>query len=335
MLPLARWSVATPATDPNACVCFPICAPFKNGCHSCWVVRRGFLGSAVLRFRWLALSVGLVVVAAGCGSGPSIPEGIDCDALVFSSETDGDWDIYTLADGVLVEVTNGGGNVNPSWSPDGTQILFTSSRDGDPDLYVMSAEGTDVVRITDNDEFDSSSDWSPDGSTIIFDRVAGDTDFAQVFVAPFGIPIEGATQLTSGEPNAKPTWSPDGSHITFLSWRDGNAEIYIMTSEGADQVNVTEHPGKDVLPVWSYDGSQIAFASDRDGDSQIYVMGADGSNPTRITDHPTGATNPSWSADGRHVLFTSAGDEHVIYAVPATGGGEQRITEGFVHHCHS
>lgn len=280
------------------------------------------------------------MLLASCTSGASIPPDVACDVMVYSWDGGGEWDIYTLRDDQVVKITDGGGNVNPSWSPDGTQILFTSFRDGDPDLYVMGADGTHAVPVTDNEEFDSSADWSPEGSMVVFDRVVDDdadladvdeTDFAQVFVADFGAPIGRAKQLTSGEANAKPRWSPDGSHIAFLSWRDGNAEIYVMTSDGTDQTNLSRHPGYDVLPAWSPDGSEIAFVSDRDGDRQIYVMGADGSSPTRITDHPASAWNPAWSADGRHILFSSG--ENVIYAVPSVGGDERRIVDGFVHDC--
>lgn len=259
---------------------------------------------------------------------------------MFSADDEGAWNIYTLSDDHLRQVTEGNGNVNPSWSPDGERILFSSHRDGDFDLYVMDSGGSNMVLVTDNDQLDSSADWSPVGSMIAFDRVIDDdgdfadvdeTDFAQVFVAEFGTPIRDAKQLTSVEPNAKPRWSPDGTRIAFLSWRDGNAEIYLMNSDGSEQTNLTRHPGWDVLPAWSPDGSKIAFVSDRDGVDAIYVMGADGSDPTRVSDDGTSATNPSWSADGRHILYTS--DEHVIYAIPAVGGERRRIAEGFVHEC--
>jgi Tol biopolymer transport system component len=284
--------------------------------------------------------VGALFLAA-CGPGAEIPSDVACDPMVFSSQRGGDWDVYLLRGNRTSRMTTGGTNVNPAWSPDGTRILFASDRDGDVDLYVMAADGSDSTAVTDNRELDSSADWSPDGSMIVFDRVVDDdddlanvdaTDFAQVFVAEFGTPIAGERQLTFGEPNAKPKWSPDGSQIAFLSWRDGNAEIYSMAADGTGQVNLSRDPGKDLLPAWSPDGSQIAFASDRDGQSAIYVMGADGSAPTRITDRAGPATNPAWSTDGRHILFT-ADDERVIYAVPVEGGAERRVTEGFVHDC--
>ena len=48
-----------------------------------------------------------------------------------------------------------------------------------------------------------------------------------------------------------PAWSPDGSHIAFTSYRDGNAEIYVMNADGSDQTNLTNNPGGDWQPAWS------------------------------------------------------------------------------------
>jgi hypothetical protein len=47
------------------------------------------------------------------------------------------------------------------WSPDGTRILFKRPiGDGDnTDLFTMRADGTDVVRVTNNPDDDRFFDW--------------------------------------------------------------------------------------------------------------------------------------------------------------------------------
>ena len=61
-----------------------------------------------------------------------------------------------------------------------------------------------------------------------------------------------------------PAWSPDGRTIVFVSWRDGNGEVYAMDADGSGPRNLTQNPAKDVRPAWSPDGRSIAFVSSRD-----------------------------------------------------------------------
>ena len=80
-----------------------------------------------------------------------------------------------------------------------------------------------------------------------------------------------------------PAWSPDGRTIVFVSWRDGNGEVYAMDADSSSPRNLTQGPAKDVRPAWSPDGRRIAFVSRRDGNSEVYVMNADGSGKRTLT----------------------------------------------------
>ena len=66
-----------------------------------------------------------------------------------------------------------------------------------------------------------------------------------------------------------PAWSRDGRTIVFVSWRDGNGEVYAMDADGSGPRNLTQHPAKDAHPAWSPDGRRIAFVSRRDGNSEV------------------------------------------------------------------
>lgn len=70
----------------------------------------------------------------------------------------------------------------PVWSPDGRRLAFDSARtDLRPsdskqinDVFVMSADGSDVKRLTDSMGASADPAWSPDGSLIAFDADRGD-----------------------------------------------------------------------------------------------------------------------------------------------------------------
>ena len=100
-----------------------------------------------------------------------------------------------------------------------------------------------------------------------------------------------------------PAWSRDGRTIVFVSWRDGNGEVYAMDADGSAPRNLTQHPAKDVRPAWSPDGRRIAFVSRRDGNSEVYVMNADGSGKRNLTRNRANDDYPTWSPDGRRIAF--------------------------------
>src|SRR2546423_12554967 len=64
-----------------------------------------------------------------------------------------------------------------------------------------------------------------------------------------------------------PSWSPDGSRITFTSDRDSqngavNLEIYVMNADGTGVARMTSDTAQDDEPAWSPDGTHLAFRSD-------------------------------------------------------------------------
>ena len=58
------------------------------------------------------------------------------------------------------QLTDGGTNLEPAWSPDGRLIAFASDRTGNRDLFVMASDGTYEVALTTlPGSFDERPDW--------------------------------------------------------------------------------------------------------------------------------------------------------------------------------
>ncbi len=114
--------------------------------------------------------------------------------------------------------------------------------------------------------------------------------------------------------------------IAFSSTRDGNSEIYVMDSDGGNQVRLTNHPAVDSHPSWSPDGRRIAFVSKRDkGYDHIYVMDSDGRHSTRLT--KVGANRfPAWSPDGKKIVYVRSKGGYQIWVMDADGGNKTQIT---------
>ena len=207
-------------------------------------------------------------------------------------------DIFSMnSDGSnVINLTNRsqGRDVNPSWSPDGTEIVFASDRhDG---IYKMDSDGSNERWLGVGGGYEPA--WSPDGTKIAFE-VGGEYGAPRSIV--IGSPDGGILTTLTGEYNGidrSPAWSPDGSKIAFSSSQNDihdDAEIWVMNSDGTNQIRLTSHPTRAYAPTWSPDGSQIAFWSDYLGNDEIFIVNADnGSNPINVTNDSPGR-EPSWS----------------------------------------
>jgi dipeptidyl aminopeptidase/acylaminoacyl peptidase len=266
---------------------------------------------------------------------------------------------------------------DPRWSPDGTQLSFTSNRVGDTmQLYVMSVTGGGEARkITDLKEDAKQTAWSPDGTRIAFASRVPDPAYDEkddkkrkprritraifkldnegwtadrphhLFVAPAdgsGEPV----QITDGEAeDVKPTWSPDGKSIAFVSARHEDwdiepaSDIYVVDAGGGEVSKLTKTDGGSDSPSWSPDGSMIAHAYwpgiwDDPRHAQIAVVPAGGGERKVLTAALDRNCNPYpelrepiW--EGGSLLFgiEDQGNSH-LYRVAADGSGDPQLVLG-------
>ncbi len=89
---------------------------------------------------------------------------------------------------------------------------------------------------------------------------------------------------------------------------NGNPDIFLVSLDGSEPVNLTNHPANDAFPAWSPDGSLVAFVSDRSGADALYFMNADGGDLTELygpsEDDDLHLRNPVWSPDGDLIALT-------------------------------
>jgi TolB protein len=137
------------------------------------------------------------------------------------------------------------------------------------------------------------------------------------------------TVLAQNQPIISPAWSPDGSHLAYVSFEAGHAAIYMQSLYINQRVLLANFRGSNSAPTWSPDGKQLAIVLTREGSSQIYLIRPDGSGIHRITFSGTIDTEPNFSPDGQSLLFTSdRGGSAQIYRMPVEGGAAQRMTFG-------
>lgn len=242
----------------------------------------------------VSLVVSAVQVGTVQGQSPVIVARSSNGRIAFSSNRDGNYEIYTMnPDGSnQTRLTNSSGyNNEPAWSPDGTKIAFGSTRDGGWRIYFMNADGSEQTRLTNIDS--DKPVWAPDSQSIVF---SGDGEIWVVSVNNSEI-----TRLTnSPATDGYPAWSPDGSRIAFLSHTEEGTELLVINPGGSNQTKLADNAAWANFPTWSPDGKRIAFNARYDGYSKIDVINADGS--ARLTISERGWC-PSWSPDGSKIAF--------------------------------
>lgn len=117
-----------------------------------------------------------------------------------------------------------------------------------------------AVRVTD-------PQLSPDGRQVAFVRTTTDVASGKRNADIWVVPADGSAppRLLIGGEKAEntPRWDPDGSHIAFISTRDGDPQIFIADADGGNIRQFTKVAGGVQPPmVVSPDRSMIAFVAD-------------------------------------------------------------------------
>lgn len=210
----------------------------------------------------------VVMLAVGASPAPAAFPGTN-GKIAFTSFRDGNQsEIYVMnadGSGQARLTSNSADDLEPAWSPDGSEIAFTSFRDTGYDVYVMNADGSGVTRLT-NTVQNYEPAWSLDGSKIAF--TSGRDGNLELYV--MNADGSGQGKLTNNPAaDFEAAWSPDGTRIAFTSDRDTTArDVYAMNADGSGQTKLTngfqnfEPDWQTAPPPPDADGDGVPDASD-------------------------------------------------------------------------
>lgn len=233
---------------------------------------------------------------------------------------------YELIDVVRGQIT--GGN---------TQILSGGKLVTTKD-HIIETSG----HVVDGDQFRNHAHFIADQ---VFERLTGlkgafRTRIAYVLVddkpntsLPFQLVVadydgeNDITLLRSKEPLMSPSWSPDGSKLTYVSFENRTPSIYIQDIYTSSRTKMTDFQGINGAPAFSPDGKKLAMVLSKDGNPEIYVMDIASRQLQRITKNRYIDTEPTWTPDGKSLIFSSErGGKPQLYRVNLATSRIERLT---------
>jgi dipeptidyl aminopeptidase/acylaminoacyl peptidase len=223
--------------------------------------------------------------------------------------------LYTLdlQDGHSAALTNGPYNeLQPAWSPDGSQLAFLSKRGPDPDasnnwdIYVMPAQLNGTARqITRNTgtEGDPDGEWgtrtpqfSPDGRQLTYEAggKASDAWYAlvQVGLANVSGDLESTPAATLDRNCLEPKFSRDGRYIYFRL--EDDRSVVLARLRLADGQVERLSPSGHVVNEFDVGagGQTVLIDGTADRPAELYAL--DAGKLRALTDH-----NAAWLAEVR------------------------------------
>jgi TolB protein len=167
------------------------------------------------------------------------------------------------------QFSDGGTWSQPQFSPDGKEVAYVYWANNFSDVFVMASDGTNSRRLT-----RGQSPSLPDNSWAM-----------------------------------RPTWSPDGSRLAFVSDANSNYnQVWLMAKDGNARKQLTSE-ALGILWVdsmaWEPDGARLAVtaASDISSQSHIYLVDAAKGTFEKFSKQLQGAFDPSFSPDGKSIAY--------------------------------
>ena len=140
---------------------------------------------------------------------------------------------------------------DPTWSPDGGQILFSSYINDLSQLFVINLDGTGLRQVSNLPDLRGRSDWSPQNLIVTY---SGKSWKRELFV--MNADGSGLRQISpSGGNSQGPSFSPDGQWLAFTAYFDNpgdihGCEIYVMRVDGSDLRRLTDNDYCEYQPRW-------------------------------------------------------------------------------------
>jgi len=223
---------------------------------------------------------------------------------------------------------------NPQISPDGNWIVYQRrSMDIMKDrkqsrLWLLSADGKNHTKLTNQDVNESSPVWSPDGTRIAF--TSSTDNGSEIFI--YWLKTNKIARLTQLDksPNGL-HWSPDGKQLAFIKKVGQSNPTLVKPPQKPKGAKWADHPRVTTRLKYEADGSGYI----EPGFRHLFVISAEGGTARQISSGDLNFGAPQWSNNGKSLYFSSNLNDDweyktrnsEIYAININDGKTSALTD--------
>jgi dipeptidyl aminopeptidase/acylaminoacyl peptidase len=223
------------------------------------------------------------------------------------------WVVPAAGGGEARQLTRGGSDTRPRWSPDGKKLAFISGRAGAPQIYWIALEGGEATRLTSISTGADNELWSPDGRTVAF--------VSSVYPDCRDDACNAGRDAAKEKSKVKARVYEKLLYRHWTEWWDGKrGHLFTEAVEGGGAArDLTPGANYDVPPfnegapeaiAFSPDGRELCFTANTDKDEALSTNAdlftvdvAGGGEPKRITTNPGNDWGPAYSPDGKWIAY--------------------------------
>ena len=201
----------------------------------------------------------------------------------------------------------------------------------------IAQNGKDPVRVTDMLKIKTVGgvSMSKDGNKAVFTLTSiepeGESKWEYKYVNQLWMVNTDGTsspkQLTGKENSSSAVFSPDGKQIAFVRQADGRGQIFLLSLEGGEAIQLTKFKYGAGNPRWSPDGKTLTYCAERNNNFDVYTIPVDGGEEKRLTSANGLDDGPEYSHDGNYIYFNSyRTGKTQIWRMKADGSNQKQIT---------
>jgi len=258
--------------------------------------------------------------------------------------------VVPVAGGESRQITTGGSDERPRWSPDSKKLAFLSSRHGAPQVYSIPLDGGEATQLTFLSTGADNELWSPDGKSMAF--ISG------VYPDCKDDACNAHRDAQKNDSKVKAYVYEELLFRHWTAWSDGKrSHLFVASLDGSAPRDLTPGADYDVPPfnlgqpeaiAFSPDGQELCFTANTDKDQATSTNGdlftvpvGGASAPKRITTNRGNDWGPAYSPDGKSIAYRAQfqpgyeSDRWRLMLYDRKSGESINVTEGFDRNAES